>query len=165
MIKDKIVNMIGLKVGAIIAFLLTCYHLFLMPSHGRQEFLTSLGGWLMISGVLLGGAISGFIIETAIIYKLTRTGSIWGCIIGSILISPLSMYLGIILSTISGGMGENLGRKIGIEDFGIRIGIFIGIILFIVVVELIGALIGAVLGFFAESLTRMFYTSFGKKEK
>jgi len=153
----------GLIIGSIIALLLICYHLFSMPPNSRQDFLLSIGGLLMTTGVFLGGAISGFIIENYFIHKSIRIGSIRGCIIGSIIISPLSVYFSIIFSTISGGMGESLGRRIGIGELGIHIGIFIGIIFFIIVVESIGALIGAGLGFLVESLIHRFHTSDSNK--
>lgn len=157
--KDKIMKKRGLIVGAIIASLFIGYYLFSMPLLDRQDFLWSIGGLLMISGVLLGGALSGLIIENYLVHKSTRMGTILGCIIGSIIISPLSLYFGIIFSTISGGMGENLGHKIGIGEVGSHMGIFIGIIFFIIIIEFMGALIGMGLGFLLESLIRRFHAS------
>lgn len=154
MLKNLFANKIGIIIGAIVAILLVGYHMFSMPAHDRQEMPLSGIGLSMMGGVILGGAISGFLIENYYIHKLTRIGSIWGCIIGSILISPLSLFLGIV-------WGAALGLRISGFVFaktkaGIPIEIFIGIMLTIIIIESIGAMIGAALGSLGESLARHF---------
>lgn len=137
----------GFIIGFVIAILLIFYHLFSLQTHIRHDLLLSIGGWLMIMGVIIGGVASGFIIDNYFICKLTKKGGIWGCISGSILIAPLSLYIGIIFASIGGGIGESIGRRTEIGQVGAYIGIFIGIIFFIIIIEVIGALIGTGLGF------------------
>ncbi len=114
-------------------------------------------GLLTITGVILGGALSGFIIENYLKSRSMKVGKIWGGLIGGILISPLALVDGIAFGTMGIGYGELLGNMIGMGQGGIYIGLFVSIVLVMVIVECAGAGIGALLGSLIQIVIQLFF--------
>ncbi len=151
---------LGSIIGIIIAIILILYHLF-QPGPHILSVTDRLRAAILI---VTAGAVSGFIVENYFIYKLIyrnkylsvfKTGSIAGCIIGSILFSPYALFVGIVFGmAVGGGWAAALTSKIGLGEVGAMIGVPIGIILFIVIVECVGAVIGTISGYLTEGLVR-----------
>jgi len=151
-------NKRGILIGFAIAVLLVAYHMFPMTAQYRCEMLSSTLGLSMILGEIFGGAMSGFIIGKYLSAPFTKSGKIWGGIIGSILISPMAFVTGVASGTMSIGLGTMAGSLIGMRQVGIYGVLFIVIILVIILVECAGAGIGAFLGSFTQSLfQRLFH--------
>ncbi|MEW6296045.1 MAG: hypothetical protein AB1467_07225 [Candidatus Diapherotrites archaeon] len=151
MLRNIIAYKSGIVIGFIIAFFLVCYQILSMKHQNRNDMLSSVGGIGLIVSVIIAGMVSGYIIENFIIKKYVQIGQIWGAIVGSILISPLSLYYGIIFGTVGGGIGYMLTSNIGLKYLGVYIGIFIAILLTIIIIECIGAIIGSIIGSFIQS--------------
>lgn len=155
MVKNYLKNKKGIIIGSTIAILLLCYHSIPFSLQDIQKRWLNVLGLLMTLNLILGGAISGFIVENCFIHKLTKKGSIIGCITGSVLISPLSFYSSAVMGCILvGDWIPFFVSKIGMGKSGSILVLFIGIILVIIIVESIGAMIGTALGFLGENLVR-----------
>lgn len=150
--KKMFFDKMGILIGFAIAVLLNFYDIFSTAPQRRADTFLSTFGLVMILGTILGGAMSGFIVEKYLRARFTRGGNIWGGIIGAILISPVALEGGVAFGTMSVDYGELLGRLIGMRQFGIYGVLCVGIILVIIIEEFISAVIGAFLGSLAQSL-------------
>jgi hypothetical protein len=140
-------NKKGIVIGVIMAFTIISYHTFSTPAHLRVNTFLSDVGLVMTLGVIMGGALSGFIIEIFLRTKLMTIGRLWGGIIGSILISPMAVVAGIAFGTMSLGYGVSLDNLIGMHQVGVYVVLFV----FIVLVETFVACGGAGIGAFSGS--------------
>ena len=161
---------IGLLVGTVVSTMVVLYFL-LSPSrgplfhgHSGSDIL-----FFVISTILpalLGGAISGSVIEKFIVRKYIfkrqflldhKTGCMIGSTMGGVLFYPASAFLGVVFgSTFGGGIGSAIGTKIGIGNSVIPIGIALGMLIVIVLVTVIGALISLFVGFTLHTIVRQF---------
>lgn len=145
MIKKTLSGKIGIVIGFIIAILLIINQSIPIKEEIKYETWLSFVGLGMILSVVIGGMVSGFIIENYVIKRYAKKWQIWGGIAGSILISPLSLYYGITFSPMGGYLGI-IFMSLGLGNYGYFIGICITIVIVIVIVECLGAIIGAALG-------------------
>ncbi|MEW6657341.1 MAG: hypothetical protein AB1424_01645 [Thermodesulfobacteriota bacterium] len=152
MLKTILTNKAGIITGFIIAFLLLSYNILPEKDEVRRATWLSAIGLSMIFAVLIGGIISGFIVEKYVINKSTKAGQTWGGIAGSVLISPLSIYYGIASSSLGVVVGAMVSSSFGIGYYGVYIGIFISIASFIIITECIGAITGAFIGAFLQNI-------------
>ena len=143
-------NRKGIVIGVIVAILLTSYGVFSTAAHRRVDTFLSGLGLVMILGVIIGGALSGFIIEIFLRTRRMTVGRLWGGIIGSILISPIAVEAGIAFGTMSSGYGVALGNLIGMREAGIYFVIFVFTVLVESFVACGGAGIGAYSGSFIQ---------------
>lgn len=161
--KQIFFDKIGFLIGFAIAALLNFYDIFSTAPQRRADTFLSTFGLFMILGEIVGGAVSGFIVEKYLRARLSKGGNIWGGIIGAVLISPVALEDGVAFGTMSAvGYGELLGRLIGMRQVGIYGVLCVGIILVIIIAEFISAVIGAFLGSLAENL---FKSIFARTEK
>lgn len=144
------INKKGVVIGVIIAILLTSYHVFSTAAHRRVDTFLSGFGLVMTLGVIMGGALSGLIIEIFLRTRRMTVGRLWGGIIGSILISPMAVVAGIAFGTMSGGYGVALGSLIGMHEVGIYVVLFVFTMLVESFVACGGAGIGAYSGSFIQ---------------
>ncbi len=134
----------GPIIGIFIAILLVGYQVLSyrnLKRIGDSEFEI-----ILVIGILVGGAVSGLIIQKFIARRAQTTGRIVGCIAGATLISPLSLFWAVISGSLGGGIGEQLFSRIGKGDKGIYFGILCSTIIVIVIWEFIGAVVGAKIG-------------------
>jgi hypothetical protein len=75
----------GLVVGVVITVLLVSYPIFSTPINRRVDTFLSGYGLLMTLGLIVGGILSGFIIEYYLGAGSVKVGRTWGGIIGSML--------------------------------------------------------------------------------
>ena len=143
--------------GVIIAASLMFYHVFIVPIQKNLDINLSEGKVLMSSAVILGGAISGLIIEKYLRTRFTKLGGIWGGTIGGILISPIALFFGITFGgTIGVSYGSLMGSELGNCNIGSYAGAFTAISSVIIFIEFISAVICAILGMFLQSLLHRF---------
>ena len=135
-----------------IACLLVSYYIIPVKDEIRRGMWLSGIGLLMISAVLFGGMISGFVIEKNILNKSTKIGQTWGGIAASILISPLSLYYGMASSPLGLWVWYWHPHGLGIGHYVGYIGIFIAVTIFIIIIECIAAVIGFFLGSLLQNL-------------
>lgn len=161
---------VGLLVGTVMSAVVVLYVL-LSPSRG-PVFRGHSGSdilFFVISTIfpaLLGGAISGSIIELFIVRKYIfrrqflldcKTGCIIGSIVGGLVSYPVGAFLGVVFgSMFGGGIGSVIGTKIGMENSSIPIGIALGMLTVIVLITVIGALISLFVGFTLHTIVRQF---------
>lgn len=145
MLKRIVTNKVGIIIGFIIAVLLMIYHVLPIKNEIRYEKWLSLVGLGMILSVVIGGMVSGYIVENFFIKKYLKIGQIWGGIAGSVLISPYAIYYGIVTSPMGGYLGI-MFLSLGLGNHGYFLGICIAIALVIIIVECLGAIVGAALG-------------------
>ncbi len=145
MLKRILINKIGIIVGFLIAVLLIIYHLLPVKKEIRYENWLSFVGIGMILSEIIGGMISGYVVENFFIKKYAIIGQFWGGIAGSILIAPYAEYYGIVTSPMGGYLGI-IFLSLGLGNYGYFLGICIAIALVIIIVECLGAIVGAALG-------------------
>lgn len=168
----------GVVIGTIISLILVLWFLFysssssypLLPDYNVNSILFYF--FSMCFPVILGGAITGFIIEKALIKRYIshrqffanhKKESVTGCIVGGIVFYPISVFLGIIGGGPLGAIiGSGIGDKINIGNIGYTIGIGVGIVIVIILVTSIGSIVGMFMGLVIDSSIRMMMRLRGK---
>ena len=133
---------IALGIGATVAIVLLYFN---SNSFKTEEKFTA-GFFVIAGGVLIGGMVSGFIIDKLLINSSGEAGRTVGTILGGLIVSPLSFYCSIILGTLGGGIGSSIGRIVRFEQLGINIGILVSIVIVFALCETIAAKVGGALG-------------------
>jgi hypothetical protein len=155
MLRKVLQNKMGIIIGTSIAVLLVFFHIFSSRSQDKWELLSAVD-LSMNLGVIIGGAISGFIVEHYFVHRFSKMGIIIGSVVGSISISPLAVYYGIIFGGLSGmaflGFLMGFVEIKNVKEIVAFIGMFFGIAVVVVIVESVGAVIGSVIGFLVERL-------------
>ena len=152
MIKNIMNHYTGVLIGFIIACILITYYSIPIKNGQIRTSLFSIITITSTAGVLIGGIISGYIIENYFCHIFLRKGQRWGGIIGSILISPSSLFYATITGTLGLGMGFTLFSLHVIGKCLPLIGLFSTIVAVIVICESIGFLIGSVVGLFVQNI-------------
>jgi hypothetical protein len=159
-------KMTGAIVGSVIALVFLAYLKFPFSTDFAKE-----GAFIdiaMFTGIFLGGAISGFIVENIYLLKFLlpskffsayKAGSLAGCIIGGVISLPIAFIFGIMVGgLLGGGVASILWKPL------VPIGICIGIIGIIILIVTIASFVGSTLGCFAEGFVRWILKGVGQRE-
>ncbi len=157
MLKKIISNKLGLILGAVIACLLVFYLFLLFAKGGDQEKLLTACLWYqIIMSIVIGGIISGFIVDRYIIRKSHNRWQTWGVILGATIIIPFTFKFDMLLGYVVGGLliGGIIQYIFGLGDETIYICMRIGFAVAIILVECFGAILGSILGDIGQRIVK-----------